>query len=78
MNMTNKEAILVVDDSASIRDMVSFTLDSAGYQYHVSSDGVEALEFARDNPVQAVVTDLNMPRMDGIRLIMAKACWDSR
>lgn len=70
MNMTTKEAILVVDDSASIRDMVSFTLESAGYEYHVSCDGVEALEFARENSVQAVVTDLNMPRMDGIRLIM--------
>ena len=70
MNMTNSEAILVVDDSASIRDMVSFTLESAGYQYHVASDGEDALEFARNNPVKAVVTDLNMPRMDGITLIM--------
>ena len=64
-----KESILVVDDSASIRDMVSFTLESAGYNYHVSADGVEALEFASDNAVSAVVTDLNMPRMDGIELI---------
>ena len=68
-DIARKEPILVVDDSASIRDMVSFTLDSAGYEPHVSSDGVEALEFATDNPVKAVVTDLNMPRMDGITLI---------
>lgn len=64
-----KESILVVDDSASIRDMVSFTLESAGYDYHVAVDGVDALEYASDNTVSAVVTDLNMPRMDGIRLI---------
>lgn len=67
--VAKREPILVVDDSASIRDMVSFTLDSAGYEPHVSSDGVEALEFATDFPVKAVVTDINMPRMDGIELI---------
>ena len=61
--------VLVVDDSASIRDMVSFTLDSAGYESHVSEDGQDALEFAQDNTVRAVVTDVNMPRMDGITLI---------
>ena len=64
-DISKKEAILVVDDSASIRDMVSFTLDSAGYESHVSADGQEALEFAADHSVRAVVTDVNMPRMDG-------------
>ena len=68
-DIARRESILVVDDSASIRDMVSFTLDSAGYESHVSSDGVEALEFARSHSVQAVVTDINMPNMDGIVLI---------
>lgn len=68
-DLAKREPILVVDDSASIRDMVSFTLDSAGYESHVSSDGVEALEFANENSVRAVVTDLNMPNMDGIELI---------
>ena len=68
-DIARRESILVVDDSASIRDMVSFTLDSAGYESHVSSDGVEALEFARNNTVRAVVTDINMPNMDGIVLI---------
>ena len=68
-DITKKDSILVVDDSASIRDMVSFTLDSAGYESHVSADGVEALEFAANHAVKAVVTDLNMPRMDGITLI---------
>lgn len=68
-DLAHKDPILVVDDSASIRDMVSYTLDSAGYEPHVSCDGVEALEFAQQNSVKAVVTDLNMPRMDGITLI---------
>jgi len=68
-DISKRDAILVVDDSASIRDMVSYTLDSAGYQAHVSEDGVEALEFAQNNTVRAVVTDVNMPRMDGITLI---------
>ncbi len=65
----NRESILVVDDSASIRDMVSFTLNSAGFDYHVAEDGVEALEFAKHNSVNVVVTDVNMPNMDGITLI---------
>lgn len=68
-DIAKKDSILVVDDSASIRDMVSFTLDSAGYNSHVSADGIEALEYAAEHPVRAVVTDLNMPRMDGITLI---------
>lgn len=68
-DIAKREAILVVDDSASIRDMVSFTLDSAGYESHVTEDGMDALEFAQANTVRAVVTDVNMPRMDGITLI---------
>lgn len=63
------ESILVVDDSASIREMVSFTLKSAGYEVVTASDGVEALEFAQGKAVKLVVTDINMPNMDGITLI---------
>lgn len=66
---TNGESILVVDDSASIREMVSFTLKSAGYEVVTASDGVEALEFAQGKAVKLVVTDINMPNMDGITLI---------
>lgn len=65
----NGEKILVVDDSASIREMVSFTLKSAGYEVSTASDGVEALDFAKGNEVKLVVTDINMPNMDGITLI---------
>src|SRR6266478_5919274 len=61
--------ILAVDDSASMRQMVSFTLKHAGYEVIQAADGVEALEYARNNSVNLVLTDVNMPRMDGITLV---------
>jgi two-component system, chemotaxis family, chemotaxis protein CheY len=61
--------ILAVDDSASMRQMVSFTLKHAGYEVIEASDGVDALEYARSNAVSLVLTDVNMPRMDGITLV---------
>ena len=61
--------ILAVDDSASMRQMVNFTLKGAGYEVVQAADGVEALEYARTKPVDLVLTDVNMPRMDGITLV---------
>ena len=61
--------ILAVDDSASMRQMVNFTLTSAGFRVVQAADGVEALEYARVNAVDLVLTDVNMPRMDGITLV---------
>jgi two-component system chemotaxis response regulator CheY len=61
--------ILAVDDSASMRQMVRFTLENAGYKVVQAADGVEALEFAKQNPADLVLTDVNMPRMDGISLV---------
>jgi two-component system chemotaxis response regulator CheY len=61
--------ILAVDDSASMRQMVSFTLKHAGYEVIEASDGVDALEYARTHSVSLVLTDVNMPRMDGITLV---------
>ena len=63
------ESILAVDDSASMRQMVSFTLKGAGYEVVEAADGVEALNIARGRPVNLVITDVNMPKMDGISLI---------
>ena len=60
--------ILVVDDSASMRQMVTFTLKGAGYDVMEASDGVEALTCAQGNSFNAVITDVNMPNMDGITL----------
>jgi len=61
-------SILLVDDSASMREMVSFTLKGVGHEVNEAEDGVEALEFAKKNSVDLVITDVNMPNMDGITL----------
>jgi len=64
--------ILIVDDSASIRQMVTFTLTGAGYDVIEAVDGREALEKLAEAPdVCMVVTDLSMPNLDGIELIRA-------
>ena len=62
-------SILAVDDSASMRQMVSFTLKGAGYEVVEAADGVEALTVAKSRSFNLVVTDVNMPNMDGITLI---------
>ncbi len=61
--------ILIVDDSASMRNMVKVTLQSAGHQITDAADGQEALNKAKQGSFAAVITDLNMPVMDGITLI---------
>jgi len=65
------KTILAVDDSASIRQMVSFTLKSAGYEVLEAVDGMDGLEKAKAKAVNLVLTDQNMPRMEGISLIKA-------
>jgi len=61
-------SILLVDDSASMREMVTFTLTDAGHEVKEAEDGVEALQFAKGESVDLVITDVNMPNMDGITL----------
>ena len=61
--------IMTVDDSTSMRQMVKATLLSAGYEVVEAADGQEALDYARENSVDLVITDVNMPRMDGITLV---------
>ncbi len=60
--------VLVVDDSNSIRDMVSFTLKSAGYQSVEAKDGCDGLIKAQAEAFDLVISDVNMPNMDGITL----------
>ncbi len=63
------KTILAVDDSASIRQMVSFTLKSAGYEVVEAVDGQDGLDKAKSRSINLVLTDQNMPRMDGLTLI---------
>jgi two-component system chemotaxis response regulator CheY len=62
-------SVLAVDDSASMRQMVSFTLKGAGYTVVEAVDGVDALAKAQTQKFDCVVTDVNMPNKDGITLI---------
>ncbi len=63
------KTIMTVDDSPSIRLMVSFTLRQAGHHVVEASDGRDALAKLAQQPVHLLITDLNMPNMDGIQLI---------
>jgi two-component system, chemotaxis family, chemotaxis protein CheY len=63
------KTIMTVDDSASIRQMVSFTLKQAGYEVVEAVDGRDAMVKLNGSPVHMMLTDLNMPNMDGIELI---------
>ena len=61
--------ILAVDDSASMRQMIAFTLRGAGYKVIEAIDGQDALDKANSHQFNLVLTDINMPRMDGLRLL---------
>jgi two-component system, chemotaxis family, chemotaxis protein CheY len=61
--------VLTVDDSGSVRQMVSFTLRNAGYGVTEASDGRQGLAQAGGQKFDLVITDLNMPVMDGIEMI---------
>lgn len=63
------KTILAVDDSSSLRQMVAFSLKAAGYQVVEAVDGQDGLDKARQQVVDLVLTDQNMPRMDGLALI---------
>lgn len=63
------KTVLAVDDSRSIRDMVAFTLEPLGYRVIQAEDGQDALAKFRGSAVSLVLTDLNMPVMNGLELI---------
>jgi two-component system chemotaxis response regulator CheY len=65
------KTILTVDDSPSIRQMLAYVLTSNGYEVIEASDGEEGLALAKTRRADLVLTDQNMPRMDGITLIKA-------
>jgi two-component system chemotaxis response regulator CheY len=63
--------ILVVDDSTTMRQMVAFTLTSAGHQVVEAPDGNQALATAKQKKFDLVITDVNMPGMNGIDLVQS-------
>jgi two-component system chemotaxis response regulator CheY len=65
------KSILAVDDSASMRRMVCFTLQGNGYEVAEAVDGADALAKAKAKTYDLVLTDQNMPRMDGLSLVRA-------
>jgi len=61
-------SIISVDDSSTMRRMVSFTLKAAGYDVIEASDGAEALKVLQSRSVDLVIADINMPNLNGIEL----------
>lgn len=63
------QTIMTVDDSASVRQMVCFVLKQNGYEVIEAVDGADALRKLATQKVNMIITDLNMPNLDGIGLI---------
>jgi two-component system, chemotaxis family, chemotaxis protein CheY len=63
------KCVLIVDDAKSMRSLVAMTLKGAGYETVEAGDGREAVTKIEGQKVHLVLTDLNMPNMDGIELI---------
>ncbi|MDE2128491.1 chemotaxis protein CheY [mine drainage metagenome] len=63
------KTILIVDDSASLRQVVNIALASAGYEVVEACDGVDALTKLDGRKFHLIISDVNMPNMDGITLV---------
>ena len=62
--------LLIVDDSAMLRDMLTYALDEGGYSsVEEAIDGVDGLEKAKNTTFDLIITDVNMPNMDGLTLV---------
>ncbi|MFH2203549.1 MAG: response regulator [Elusimicrobiota bacterium] len=67
--MTNRKRILIVDDEATIRRVLSRLLAGSGHEIMTAEDGREALEMIQQRPPDLVLLDINMPRLGGMRLL---------
>ena len=67
--MSGTTRILTVDDSASMRALLNHALSNNGFDVVQAEDGIEALEWLAVNEADVVITDINMPRLDGFGLI---------
>ena len=61
--------MLTVDDSPSVRKLVKFTLKAKGFQVSSAADGVEALDLMKQEDFDAIILDINMPRMNGLEFL---------
>jgi len=66
--MKTVASILVVDDEPEVLDCIEVTLEGAGYQVLIARDGVQALGILESQPVDLILTDISMPRMNGYQL----------
>jgi two-component system, chemotaxis family, chemotaxis protein CheY len=64
-----RKKILVVDDSETLRAILIFVLEEAGYEVLVGTDGIDAQKHLNDQPLDLIITDLHMPNLDGIGFI---------
>jgi two-component system chemotaxis response regulator CheY len=62
-------SILAIDDMRSMRELVKSVLEKRGYTVHAHDSAQSALNFARTHKVDLVISDINMPNMDGIELV---------
>ncbi|HVK69780.1 MAG TPA: sigma-54 dependent transcriptional regulator [Polyangium sp.] len=69
--LPEKKQILVVDDEANLRRVLSAQLGRDGYEVHTAEDGEEALAFLKEHHIDLVITDLRMPKVDGMDLLRA-------
>lgn len=60
---------MIVDDSETLRAILIFVLEEAGFEVLEGIDGIDAIKYLDGRHIDLIITDLNMPRMDGIRLI---------
>ena len=63
--------VLAVDDSRTMRDMIRFALEPAGFEVHTADDGIHGTEVLSTTAPDVIITDINMPRMDGFGFIEA-------
>jgi two-component system response regulator AtoC len=69
--LPEKKQILVVDDEANLRRVLAAQLSRDGYDVHTAEDGEAALAFLREHHIDLVITDLRMPKLDGMELLRA-------
>lgn len=73
-----RSRVLIVDDSLSNRKSLSLMVEQMGYQAITAVDGLDALQHLHENPVELVLTDLEMPRMNGLEMTQAIRIWPEK